>query len=109
MASPNVINVTDATFASEVEQSAVPVVVDFWAPWCGPCRMIAPILDEIAEEKNGAVKIAKVNVDENPGLSDRFGVRAIPTLLLFKGGEVNNQVVGMVSKKDLVSKIDALV
>jgi thioredoxin 1 len=109
MASPNVINVTDATFASEVEQSAVPVVVDFWAPWCGPCRMIAPILDEIAEEKNGAVKIAKVNVDENPGLSDRFGVRAIPTLLLFKGGEVNNQVVGMVSKKDLVFKIDALV
>jgi len=107
-ASVNVITVTESNFDQEVLKSASPVVVDFWAEWCGPCKMIAPILDEIANEKNGSVKIAKVNVDNNQELSARFQVRAIPTLLFFKNGEVKEQVVGMTSKKDLISKIEAL-
>jgi thioredoxin 1 len=108
MASPNVVTVTDSNFENEVLQSATPVLVDFWAEWCGPCKMIAPILDEIANEKAGAVKIAKVNVDTDAGLSSRYGIRAIPTLLFFKGGAVREQVVGLTSKGDLLAKIDAL-
>ena len=100
--------VSDATFESEVLKSAEPVVVDFWAEWCGPCKMIAPILDEIATEKSGAVKIAKVDVDNNQELSSRFQIRAIPTLLFFKDGEVKEQVVGMTSKRELMAKIEAL-
>jgi thioredoxin 1 len=106
--SANVITITDSNFDQEVLKSTSPVVLDFWAEWCGPCKMIAPILDEIASEKNGAVKIGKVNVDNNQELSARFKVRAIPTLLFFKNGEVKEQVVGMTSKKDLISKIEAL-
>jgi thioredoxin 1 len=108
MASPNVVNISESNFESEVVNSTAPVVVDFWAEWCGPCKMIAPVLDEIADERAGAVKIAKVNVDQNPGLSARFGIRAIPTLLLFKGGAVREQVVGMAGKRELLAKIDAL-
>ena len=108
MASQNVVNVTDSNFDEEVTKSSVPVLVDFWAEWCGPCKMISPILDEIANEKSGAVKIAKVNVDSSQALSARFQVRAIPTLLFFKGGEVREQVVGMTSKRDLLAKLDAL-
>ena len=108
MAGPNVVDVTDANFQTEVVQSATPVLVDFWAEWCGPCKMIAPILDEIATEKAGAVKIAKVNIDHAQNLAAQFQIRAIPTLLLFKGGQVREQIVGMTSKRDLVSKIDAL-
>jgi len=108
MASPHVVNVTDSNFESEVINSAAPVLVDFWATWCGPCKMIAPILDEIANEKAGAVKIAKVDVDQNQALSARFGIRAIPTLLLFKNGAVSEQMVGMTSKRELLAKIDAL-
>jgi thioredoxin 1 len=102
------ITLTDANFENEVVRSEAPVLVDFWAEWCGPCRMIAPILDEISKEKGEAVKIGKVNVDSEPGLASRFQVRAIPTLLFFKGGEVREQVVGMASKRDLIAKIDAL-
>ena len=106
--SANVITITDSNFDQEVIKSTAPVVLDFWAEWCGPCKMISPILEEIATEKNGAVKIGKVNVDNNQELSARFQIRAIPTLLFFKNGEVKEQVVGMTSKKDLISKIEAL-
>ena len=108
MASPHVVNVTDSNFDSEVVNSTCPVLVDFWATWCGPCKMIAPILDEIATEKAGAVKIAKVDVDQNQALSARFGIRAIPTLLLFKNGVVAEQLVGMTGKRELLAKLDAL-
>ncbi|HWL51919.1 MAG TPA: thioredoxin [Chthoniobacteraceae bacterium] len=108
MASENVINLTEATFDQEIANATTPILVDFWATWCGPCKMIAPILDEIADEKGGAVKVAKVDVDQNGSIAARYGVRAIPTLLFIKNGEVKEQVVGMTSKKDLLAKLDAL-
>ena len=107
MASQHTIAVSNANFDQEVGKSATPVLVDFWAEWCGPCKMIAPMLDEIAEEKAGKIKIAKVNVDENQDLATKFGIRAIPTLLLFKGGQVKEQIVGAVGKKDLEKKLAA--
>ena len=100
--------VSDTSFAEEVLQSTQPVLVDFWAPWCGPCRMIAPVLDELAVEYKGRVKIVKVNVDENPIIADRYSIRSIPTLLFFKGGQVAEQVVGGVSKRALTSRLDTL-
>jgi len=103
-----VVTVNEANFDSEVAKSAQPVLVDFWAEWCGPCKMIAPLLDEIAREKAGTVKIAKVDVDQNQSLSMRYNIRAIPTLLFFKGGEVRDQITGMASKKDLLSRLEAL-
>ncbi len=102
------VTIDEANFDNEVTKSTQPVLVDFWAEWCGPCKMIAPILDEIAKEKAGTIKVAKVNVDNNQSLSMRYNVRAIPTLLFFKGGEVRDQVTGMTSKKDLLSRIEAL-
>ena len=102
------VTLTEANFEIEVTKSAQPVLVDFWAEWCGPCKMIAPILDEIAKEKAGAVKVAKVNVDDNQSLSVRFNIRAIPSLLLFKDGQVRDQVTGMTSKKNLLDKLAAL-
>ena len=108
MAGPNVVTVTDSNFDQEVVQSSVPVLVDFWAPWCGPCKMIAPILDEIATERAGASKVAKVNVDDSPSLAAKFGIQSIPTLLFFKGGAMKEQLVGARSKRDLVAKLDAL-
>ena len=106
--SANIIELTDETFDQELSKLTVPVLVDFWAPWCGPCKMIAPILEEIASEKGEAVKIVKVNVDENQGIASRYGVRAIPTLLYFKTSEVREQSVGMASKKDIIAKLEAL-
>lgn len=102
------ITIDEANFDNEVTKSPQPVLVDFWAEWCGPCKMIAPILDEIAKEKAGSVKVAKVNVDDNQSLSMRYNVRAIPTLLFFKDGQLRDQVTGMTSKKDLLSRLEAL-
>jgi thioredoxin 1 len=102
------VTIDEANFDNEVTKSAQPVLVDFWAEWCGPCKMIAPVLDEIAKEKAGSVKVGKVNVDENQSLSMRYNVRAIPTLLFFKDGQLRDQVTGMTSKKDLLSRIEAL-
>ena len=102
------IDLNEANFEREVTQSDKPVVVDFWAEWCGPCKMIAPLLDEIAKERSGSVKIAKVNVDQNQSLSNKYNIRAIPSLLFFKNGQLRDQVTGMTSKKDLLSRIEAL-
>ena len=102
------VTIDEANFDREVVKSTQPVLVDFWAEWCGPCKMIAPILDEIAKEKAGSVKVAKVNVDHNQSLSARYGIRAIPTLLLFKNGQLRDQVTGMTSKKDLLSRLESL-
>ena len=107
MASEHVVTLSTSNFEQEVAQSPQPVLVDFWAEWCGPCKMIAPVLDELAEEKVGKVKIGKVNVDDNQELATRFGIRAIPTLLLFQGGQVKETIVGMTGKKDLEKKLSA--
>ncbi len=95
------VKVTDSSFEADVIQSSEPVVVDFWAEWCGPCRMIGPALEDIANDMQGKVKIAKVNVDENPGIAAKYGIRSIPTLLLFKDGKQINQKVGAAPKGDL--------
>jgi thioredoxin 1 len=106
MASPNVVTLTEQNFPEEVLKSPTPVLVDFWAEWCGPCKMIAPALDELADEFAGRVRIGKVNIDEHQSLATQYGVRAIPTLLLFKQGEVVEQVVGAKSKRDLKASLD---
>jgi len=103
-----VIDVDESNFDREVTQSSKPVIVDFWAEWCGPCKMVAPLMDEIVREKADAIKIAKVNVDENQSLSFKYNIRAIPALLFFKNGQLRDQVTGMASKKDLLGRIDAL-
>ena len=103
-----VISLNESNFDREVTQGDKPVIVDFWAEWCGPCKMIAPLLDEIAREKVDTVKVAKVNVDENQSLSFKYNIRAIPALLFFKNGQLRYQVTGVTSKKDLLSRIEAL-
>ncbi len=103
-----IINLNESNFDREVTQNDKPVIVDFWAEWCGPCKMIAPLLDEIAREKMGTVKVAKVNVDENQSLSFKYNIRAIPALLFFKNGQLRDQVTGVTSKKDLLTRIEAL-
>ncbi len=107
MSSDKIQHTTDAAFATDVLQAPGPVLVDFWAEWCGPCKMIAPILDEIAETHAGKVKIVKLNIDENPATAPRYGVRGIPTLMLFKGGNVEATKVGALSKSALAAFIDA--
>ncbi len=101
------IKVTDANFGAEVLESNIPVLVDFWAEWCGPCRMIASIVEEIAVEYAGRVKVCKVNVEEAPKTSSEYGIMNIPTLMILKGGQVVDKAVGALPKKDIVSKISA--
>ena len=102
------ININEASFEKAVLKSPVPVLVDFWAEWCGPCKMIAPLLDEIARESAGRFRIAKVNIDDGPGLMQQFGVRAVPTLLFFQGGELKDQLVGGAPKRAIVEKLEKL-
>ena len=102
------IEVNESNFQSEVHQSNQPILLDFWAEWCGPCKMLAPVVDEIALEQAGRVKVAKVNVDSNPGLVARFGIQSIPALLYFVGGEVRDQTVGVQSKRAIAAKLEKL-
>jgi thioredoxin 1 len=106
MAAANIVTLTETNFSDEVLKSTVPVLVDFWAEWCGPCKMIAPILDELASEYDGKVKIGKVNTEDQQPLAAQYGIRAIPTLLLFKNGQVAEQIVGLRSKRDLKTSLD---
>lgn len=105
--SDSIVHVTDDSFEEEVLRASDPVLVDYWADWCGPCKMIAPVLDEIADEYAGKVKVAKLNIDENPNTPPRYGIRGIPTLMLFRGGEVEATKVGAVSKSQLTAFIDS--
>lgn len=102
------IHINAASFEKAVLQSPVPVLVDFWAPWCGPCKMISPVLDEIARESGGRFRIAKVNADDEIQLRDRFGIKGIPALLFFSGGELRHQLSGLTAKKVLVDKLESL-
>jgi thioredoxin 1 len=99
------VEINDTNFDKEVLQSAVPVLVDFWAVWCGPCRMIAPLVEELASEYDGRLKVGKVDVDNNPEISMRFGIRSIPTVMVFHGGKVVEQIVGAVPKRTLIEKV----
>lgn len=107
--SDKIVQVSDASFETDVLQSEIPALVDFWAEWCGPCKMIAPILDEIAEEYSGKIKVCKVNVDSNPETAAKFNVRGIPSLLVFKNGVIEATKVGALSKGQLTEFVDSLV
>jgi thioredoxin 1 len=105
----NVFEISDGTFQTEVLESPTPVLIDFWAPWCAPCRAIAPVVEELAGEYAGKLKVVKMNVDDNPQTPSRYGVRGIPNLILFQGGQVKEQIVGAVAKKRLVDAITQVV
>jgi len=105
--SDKIVQLSDSSFDQEVLQSDLPVLVDYWAEWCGPCKMIAPVLNEIADEYDGKIKIGKLNIDDNPDVPPRYGIRGIPTLMLFKAGEVEATKVGAVSKSQLTAFIDS--
>ncbi len=109
MGSHNILNLSDSNFENEVYKSDIPVLVDFWAPWCAPCNMLAPVIEELAEEYKGKVKFCKLNVDENPSTPSRFGIRGIPTLIIFKDGKVVEQIVGLVPKSTIKEILDKLV
>jgi thioredoxin 1 len=106
MAAPNILTLNEANFTEQVLHSPVPILVDFWAEWCGPCRMVAPILDELASEYDGQIKVGKVNVDDNQQLAADYRITGIPTLLLFKQGRVEETIVGLKSKRDLKANIE---
>ena len=101
-----ILETTESTFDKDVLQSALPVLVDFWAPWCGPCKMVAPVVEEVAKDYSGRLSVAKVNVDDHPTLAMKYGVRGIPTLLIFKQGQVASQIVGYLPKAALAQKVD---
>ncbi len=109
MAGPNLITLTQDNFAKEVLQAAQPTLVDFWAEWCGPCKMLSPILDELATEYDGRIRFGKVNIDEHQALAAEYGIHSIPTLLLFKDGQVADQMVGLRSKRDLKNSFDRVI
>jgi len=105
----NIIEVTDSSFEQEVLQSDLPVLVDFWAPWCGPCRAIAPVVEELSTDYGQKLKVAKCNVDDNPKVPGKYGIRAIPTLIIFKNGNVSEQITGAVAKSQITAAIDKAV
>ncbi len=108
MAASNIVHLTEENFQKEVLESAQPILVDFWAEWCGPCKMLAPLLDELAQEYAGRVRIGKLNIDEHQSLAVQYGIRSIPTLLMFKQGQVEDQIVGLRSKRDLKASFDRI-
>ncbi|MHB9130284.1 MAG: thioredoxin [Armatimonadota bacterium] len=105
----NIVEITTSNFDTEVMQASTPVLVDFWAPWCGPCRAVAPLLEAVSQEQPDKIKVVKVNVDENQQLAVRFGVQAIPTLIIFKNGEPVDRIVGMVARDEITRRIAAVV
>jgi len=109
MTAANIVSLNQSNFKEQVLNSPTVVLVDFWAEWCGPCKMIAPLLDELASEYDGRLRIGKVNIDEDQNLATEYGIRAIPTLLIFKGGQVAEQIVGMRSKRDLKASLDKVI
>jgi thioredoxin 1 len=106
MGGDKVKSISDSTFETEIMQSEEPALVDFWAPWCGPCKAISPMLDELAGEFDGKVKMTKMNVDDNPATPGKFGIRAIPTLILFKNGQIVDQITGAVGKSQMVTMLN---